>query len=217
MSENPDNQIDQKIETIALEEINREWNAIATACPSLSLLPSKTASLYGASIPGQDALTLEEIQNSVFTRVVQGLVLFYRVLFEKNLLTLHGQFDVILGSAIETVMSDLYDSDENYDEIGNVKRCDAADVCGMLVAFIAIDVHSNQHDKEDVVSEREIDPITGFFKDLESIRVMPLVQSVLNCLSLNEEYKLEIRRRSERHVHLKLFTLLDPDKNSTWH
>lgn len=210
--ETPELQEDTPDTDVQLDE-EKVWEAVITASPAMNRLPDMVANEYD-EISYPDAAQLQEVQDVTRSRVRSGIIFVYTMI-ENNIDKLFEQFDICLGHAIDIMMDDLeasYVEDET-----SVESYSVEEGCGRLFAYLAIDAYCrHRHDKE-LNDGSPIDMTTGWFKDLEALPILLLLEKVLKCVKMTPQCQADVRAEATKVIHFYIFLLLEPDKLTVWH
>lgn len=195
------------------ENVEVEWAAVLAAAPAMARLPEMVAQQY-LSDAYPDPKEHQELQTAVHDRVRTGLIFVFKII-KNNVNKLFENFDVRFGSAVDLLMDDL--EVMVTDDPETVENYTGEQVCGRLFAYIAMEAYCQHRCKEDPNDGTGVDDQTGFFKDMDSMAVLLILESVLSCVKMTPDFKVDTRREATLAVHTHIFLLLETNVRTVWH
>jgi len=208
----PDTQEDVPGSVLEMDEA-QAWEAVLAASPAMGRLPDMIANQYDEE-SHPDIKELEEFRQEVRDRMKTGIIFAYEML-QNNLNKLFEHFDIALGGGIDILVDDIeatYERDE-----GSVESYSSEEVCGRLFAYIAIESYCRHRAKEVGDDGSGLDMQTGWYKDLEPLPILIILESVIACVKMAPEFQADVRREATKVIYFQQFLLLEPDKNTRWH
>lgn len=203
---------EESVSVLEMDEA-KAWEVVLATSPAMGRLPDMIANQYDEE-SHPDPRELAEFQEGMRERMKTGIIFAYEML-NNNLNKLFENFDIALGGGIDLLMDDIEATHER-DE-GSVESYTAEEVCGRLFAYIAIEAYCRHRSKEVGDDGAELDMQTGWYKDLEALPILILLESVLGSVKMAQAFQADVRREATKVIYFQQFLLLEPGKNTRWH
>ncbi len=203
MSDQTDNVVDE-VGTFVYDNPEAEWAAVLAVAPAMDRLPDMVANTYeGYGLP--QGYSVEELRSRVRDRIRTGSIFVFK-LIDNNVNLLFENFSVHFGQGIDLLMDDLEVAMSS--DIEAVENYTGEEVCGRLFAYIAMDIHTQNRDKENPNLDM-VDEETGLYKDMDYTACRMHLDDVLKSVRMTPEFAAEAREWGLASIRAQIFMLAE--------